>query len=568
MLTALLIAPAFGWIGDDGTYQWSRSDSLDPDAPVYSFVSIANAPGAVMLGISSSDDNWESLSVLPAGDPVPFYGTDYPLSQINVSTNGMVTFGLTGFSGYSNNSLPTSSTGAPAIFNFWADLNPSSNGTIWALDDGNTVFVQWNNVPFYSSNGSNTVQVSINRSTGDIHARIDDQVGSSDVSIGIQSSSTSGIEAYEGGIPFASGTTAPSVFLFRPIDIDDIDDDGDGYAGVHDCNDADAAINPDAVEVCDFVDNDCNGQVDEAGGNQTFYEDADGDGWGNVNGASTSTGSCDAPDGFGPEGDCDDNDETVSPSRQERCDPIDHNCDGDPYHGGTDLNPYQVDQDGDGYGVAPTEFVCELPADAATAGPGDCDDGDATIYPGADEIPYDDVDNNCDERELDDRDEDGMSDPDEYAYGSDWNNPDSDGDGIPDGAEFDAGGDPLSTDSDGDGISDYDEMAGGPIDTDRDGWANIADPDDDGDGHATILEGTEDTDQDGVADYLDTDSDGDGIPDAEETPESRTRFDENPQGPGGGGDDDTTKSCGCSSSGPTAAWMLLPLALVSLRRRE
>lgn len=41
------------------------------------------------------------------------------------------------------------------------------------------------------------------------------------------------------------------------------DKDGDGYYSDVDCNDNDASINPGAVEVCDGVDNDCNGKIDD-----------------------------------------------------------------------------------------------------------------------------------------------------------------------------------------------------------------------------------------------------------------------------------------------------------------
>ncbi|HAD12429.1 MAG TPA: hypothetical protein DCF33_08315, partial [Saprospirales bacterium] len=46
---------------------------------------------------------------------------------------------------------------------------------------------------------------------------------------------------------------------------------------MNDCDDNNAAINPGAQEVCDGVDNDCDGQVDE-GVKTTYYADADGDG--------------------------------------------------------------------------------------------------------------------------------------------------------------------------------------------------------------------------------------------------------------------------------------------------
>ena len=45
------------------------------------------------------------------------------------------------------------------------------------------------------------------------------------------------------------------------------DDDGDGFAEVdNDCNDSDPEVNPAATEVCDGIDNDCNGYKDHQEG--------------------------------------------------------------------------------------------------------------------------------------------------------------------------------------------------------------------------------------------------------------------------------------------------------------
>ncbi|MBN2798201.1 MAG: putative metal-binding motif-containing protein, partial [Deltaproteobacteria bacterium] len=54
------------------------------------------------------------------------------------------------------------------------------------------------------------------------------------------------------------------------------DADGDGFSTDVDCDDDDAGVNPDADEVCDGRDNDCDGEVDD-GVTLTFFRDSDGD---------------------------------------------------------------------------------------------------------------------------------------------------------------------------------------------------------------------------------------------------------------------------------------------------
>ena len=74
-------------------------------------------------------------------------------------------------------------------------------------------------------------------------------------------------------------STKPPVDESDDIIIQDLD--GDGYEGDNDCDDNNASINIDAIEVCDGIDNNCDGQVDE-GVLSTFFADADGDGFGDV----------------------------------------------------------------------------------------------------------------------------------------------------------------------------------------------------------------------------------------------------------------------------------------------
>lgn len=128
-----------------------------------------------------------------------------------------------------------------------------------------------------------------------------------------------------------------------------LDGDGDGY-GLEsdttlacnqpegrvnrslDCDDADATINPEAPEVCDEVDQNCDGTVDnDAIDAPTFYADNDRDGFGDVN---TPLTTCAAPTGYVSDStDCYDKNDDVRPDQteyfpEERGDgSFDYNCD-------------------------------------------------------------------------------------------------------------------------------------------------------------------------------------------------------------------------------------------------
>lgn len=150
------------------------------------------------------------------------------------------------------------------------------------------------------------------------------------------------------------------------VDEGTTDRDNDGFTpNCGDCNDSDLTVNPHSKEVCDRIDNNCDGFVDSAKGVYDLCSvcfDADGDGQTN----------CD--------GDCNDADKAIYRGASEICDGKDNDCDGmidlDPATGikvcraedggTTDFDAGQVDA-----GPVPGVDAGEgAPVDAGTRKPG------------------------------------------------------------------------------------------------------------------------------------------------------------------------------------------------------
>ena len=176
-----------------------------------------------------------------------------------------------------------------------------------------------------------------------------------------------------------------------------------GYVGnPDDCDDTDADIHTSASEVCDGVDNDCDGDVDDddsdGPSSTTYYADADGDGYGD---ASTTEDACEAPSGYvDNDEDCDDTDSAISPDAAEVCDEdeVDEDCDGDVNDDDSDISgtTWYLDDDGDGYGdsAGGTTSACAEPSGYASTDD-DCDDADSGVNPGATET-CNNADDDCD----------------------------------------------------------------------------------------------------------------------------------------------------------------------------
>ena len=213
-----------------------------------------------------------------------------------------------------------------------------------------------------------------------------------------------------------------------------VDIDGDGFGGgipfvsceqpantsteATDCDDAAPTRFPGNPEVCDGLDNDCDFTVpadeadDDGDGfriceadcddtdpvefpNQMWFTDSDGDSFGD---STTEVVACEQPADLVPDGtDCDDGDQMRFPGNPEVCDELDNDCDGV-------VPTDELDQDSDTFlpctGDCDTfgnlnviQVLCLRPGGWITDGT-DCDDDDASSFPGNPEL-CDGIDNDC-----------------------------------------------------------------------------------------------------------------------------------------------------------------------------
>ncbi|MSP55708.1 MAG: hypothetical protein EXR69_08925 [Myxococcales bacterium] len=286
-----------------------------------------------------------------------------------------------------------------------------------------------------------------------------------------------------------------------------------------DCDDTDAAVSPDAAEVCDVddVDEDCDGLSDDddssrlGSSTSPWYADGDGDGSGD---ATRSAGSCDGSATYSATtgDDCDDTNAAVNPLEDEICDAanVDEDCDeraddADSGRLASSTSTWYRDADGDGYGAGAGLASCDA---GATAGytsttASDCDDGTASVSPIAAEVcDASDTDEDCDGR-ADDLDSSTSTTSKTRYYA------DSDSDGF--GRSTDAGAlacaaslsrsatNASDCDDSSSGVSPADTEVCDNADTDED-CDGLSDDDDSSASAASRLTWYTDADSDGYGD--------------------------------------------------------------------
>jgi hypothetical protein len=161
--------------------------------------------------------------------------------------------------------------------------------------------------------------------------------------------------------------------------------EADSVSTGKDCDDKNADVHPNAIEVCDGIDNDCSGATDEADPDlatytmATWFTDDDGDGFGVTSSAETG---CGVKNGVLVDGDCDDDDDDVHPDSEELCNGVDDDCNGVADDSASEGETWYRDADDDGYGdIDQPLTACVQPITGYVDNADDCWDFSADYTP-------------------------------------------------------------------------------------------------------------------------------------------------------------------------------------------
>lgn len=157
-----------------------------------------------------------------------------------------------------------------------------------------------------------------------------------------------------------------------------------------DCDDSNAAVNSLAIEVCNTIDDNCNGEINEGVVFNDYFEDMDNDGFG----FGAALNACEQPVGYvSTNSDCDDMNTNINPSASETCNALDDNCNNLVDEGVQ--TTFYVDSDSDGFGSDAAILACTQTAGFALVN-GDCNDNNGFISPNATESCANAFDDDCD----------------------------------------------------------------------------------------------------------------------------------------------------------------------------
>ena len=262
LLLALLLPTAAFGAGPDASGNYTAAIAND-------YVALAGTGTSV--GLSGNGD--EVDVALPFS--FPWYGLSY--STVSVAVRGGVRFTTGGGIGASNDCLPDD-TNAPDIAVFWDDLTMGAGDVLTWFDGANGRFIiSWEDVE-HDDGGTASFQLHLDPLGGVELHYADVDFGDGDLDGGGEA--TIGFQDMVGGTTGAGNVleiacddavlTDTSAYSFGPCTDGDGDGEADATCGGVDCDDTDATINTGATEICDGLDNDCDGA---AGATAIVFDD-------------------------------------------------------------------------------------------------------------------------------------------------------------------------------------------------------------------------------------------------------------------------------------------------------